>query len=244
MTFRRALACCLVLLGATACQVESQDPPPPARVLFVGNSLTYFNGLPDVVARLARELGDTSVTVEMVARPNFSLADHWDEGTAPDRLRTQRWTHVVLQQGPSTLPESQQLLREWSQRFAPLIRDADAVPVLFMVWPDASEPERFALVHDSYAHAAEAVHGIFAPAGDAWRIALGADRTLPLYGPDGFHPAPEGTWLAAVVLLARIRGIDPHDLPTVVAGSSLDGPRVRALQDAAAEALRRSPARP
>ena len=241
MSLVRVILCGLALLCTPACQVDSQDPPPAAHVLFIGNSLTYFNDLPAMVARLAREVGDTSLTTVMVARPSYSLGDHWDEGVARDLLLTQRWTHVVLQQGPSTLPESAALLEEWTARFDPFIRKAGGVPVLFMVWPTGGAPTEFEKVYRSYRAAAEAVGGVFAPAGDAWRIALARDPTAPLYGPDGFHPAPEGTWLAAAVLLARIRGIDPGTLPSVIPGSSLPEARVRALQQAAAEALARSP---
>ena len=42
------------------------------------------------------------------------------------------------------------------------------------------------------------------PAGDAWRAAWGADSGLQLYGPDGFHPSPIGTYLAALVAYEQI----------------------------------------
>ena len=240
----RVLGCCLVIAGVSACQVESQDPPAAARVLFIGNSLTYFNDLPELVEHLARDVGDTSLSTTMVAFPNFSLADHWDEGTARRELAASRWTHVVLQQGPSSLPENALLLQEWSVKFERLIRRAGAQPVLYMVWPDQSRPADFERVRGSYRGAAQAVNGIFAPAGDAWALALAADPAAPLYGTDGFHPALEGSWLAAVVLLARIRGLDPVSLPGVIPRSSLPEARVRALQRAASEALARNPARP
>ncbi len=36
---------------------------------------------------------------------------------------------------------------------------------------------------------------------------------------DGFHPAPAGTYLAAIVLLARISGFDPLSLPPAIPGA-------------------------
>jgi len=71
-----------------------------------------------------------------------------------------------------------------------------------------------------------------------------AEVFRPLYGPDGFHPALEGSYVAAAVLLGRLRGVDPRQLPGSIPGSTLDEPRVRALQRAAAAALARNPARP
>ena len=47
--------------------------------------------------------------------------------------------------------------------------------------------------------------GLLLPAGDAWRAAWAADARLPLYGPDGFHPSPMGTYLAALVIYENFR---------------------------------------
>ncbi|HEX5818585.1 MAG TPA: hypothetical protein VFY20_06895 [Gemmatimonadales bacterium] len=234
----------LLLAGLAACRAESQDPPPPAQVLFIGNSLTAFNELPDLMVRVARSAGDSEIAAVMVARPNYAILDHWEDGTALDELRTKRWTHVVLQQGPSSQEEGAVWLRDGMRRFDPVVRAAGAEPVLYMVWPQRSRAADFPGVLRNYRDAAALVNGIFAPAGDAWVAAFEADPAAPLYGPDDFHPSLEGSYLAAVVLLARVRGIDPLSLPSTIPGSSLPEPRVRALQRAAVVALERNPARP
>lgn len=234
----------LLVAAAPACRLESQDPPSPARVLFIGNSLTYFNDLPTLMTRLADQVGDSTLETAMVARPDYSLSDHWNEGTALAELRTKRWDYVVMQQGPSSLPENAALLREWAERFDPVVRKAGAQPVLYMVWPSLSRASDLERVRDSYRAAAAEVDGIFAPAGDAFGLAREADPRAPVYGPDGFHPSLEGSYVAAVVLLARVRGIEPGVLPPVIPGSPLAEPEVRALQRAAAAALARNPARP
>jgi hypothetical protein len=234
----------LLLAGLPACQLESQDPPPPAAVLFIGNSLTAFNALPDLMVQVARSVGDTGIAAVMVARPNYAILDHWEEGSALRELRTKRWTHVVLQQGPSSQEEGAAWLMEGMRRFAPVARAAGAEPVLYMVWPDRSRAADFPGVRKHYREAAALVDGIFAPAGDAWVAAFDADPSAPLYGPDGFHPSVEGSYLAAVVLLARLRDIDPRTLPPSIPGSSLAEAQVRALQHAAVVALERNPARP
>jgi hypothetical protein len=48
--------------------------------------------------------------------------------------------------------------------------------------------------------------GMFFPAGEAWRAAWARDSTLALYGPDGFHPSPLGTYVAALVIAERLTG--------------------------------------
>jgi hypothetical protein len=244
-TLRRTFCWGLLLVAAApACRLESQDPPSPARVLFIGNSLTYFNDLPTLMTRLADQVGDSALETAMVARPDYSLSDHWNEGTALAELRAKRWDYVVMQQGPSSLPENAELLRVWAERFDPVVRKAGAQPVLYMVWPSLSRASDLERVRESYRAAAAEVNGIFAPAGDALGLARAADPLAPVYGPDGFHPSLEGSYVAAVVLLARVRGIEPGSLPPVIPGSPLAEPEVRALQRAAAAALARNPARP
>jgi hypothetical protein len=75
-----------------------------------------------------------------------------------------------------------------------------------MVWPSRGRRGDFPGVSQSYTAAAEAVKGLLLPAGDAWRAAWAADSQLPLYAPDGFHPSPAGTYLAALVAYQQIFG--------------------------------------
>ncbi len=237
------------LATLVACAGGPTDPtfaPGAVRVLFVGNSLTYTNDLPGMLAAVARQAGDADLATHNVSFPNFSLEDHWNEGTAKGLLERGQWEYVVLQQGPSTLPANQANLAQWAGTFAPVIRAAGAEPVLYMVWPAADRAAiDFPLVLQSYRDAAHQVNGLFAPAGDGWVAAFAADAAAPLYGPDGFHPSVAGTYVASLVLLGRMRGIDPLALPAVIPGNSgYSNGQVRAFQQAARTALNRNLPRP
>lgn len=220
---------------------EVAFPPGSTRVLFIGNSLTYTNDLPGMFIALARLAGDANVYAASVAFPNYALEDHWAEGSARRMLGERKWEFVVLQQGSSALPASQVHLRDWTMQFAPAIRASGAVPVLYMVWPLSTRVFDFPNVLQSYRDAAASVGGLFAPAGDGW-TAYGNLNVL--YSPDGLHPTVLGTYVAAAVLLERVRGIRPEQLPSVIPGSQVDANTVRALQQAARVALDRNPANP
>lgn len=173
---RRFSLLALMLFAAIPCASSSTPtasdfPEGSTRVLFIGNSPTYVNGLPAMRIALARLGGDQSVNAATVAFPDFALEDHW--GNARRALAAHNWEFVVMQQGLSALPESQVNLRTWSVQFAPLIRAAGATPVMYMVWPMASRTFDFPGVLQSYRNAASAVNGIFAPAGDGWTASLG-----------------------------------------------------------------------
>jgi lysophospholipase L1-like esterase len=199
--------------------------------LFVGNSLTAANDLPAVVASLSRG----AIAYRTVAPGGVNLEDHWTLTGAREALNGGSWDYVVLQQGPSTLPESAANLREWTVRWADAIREHGARPALYEVWPDSAFGVRssFPALVRSYRAAADASHSLFLAAGEAWRAAWRRNARLPLYGPDGFHPSKLGTTLAAVVILARLTN-------TPVARIALPYPAKTAklLRAAAAEAIR------
>jgi hypothetical protein len=181
-------------------------------VLFVGNSLTEGNDLPLIVEALSRA-GGHPLSVEAVTYGGFSLEDHWNAGTQ-NRIASGRFRFVVLQQGPSALPESRDSLREWARRFDTVIREAGGRSALYMVWPESYRRQAFADVSASYRIAAEDVGGVLLPAGDAWVAAWERDRDLALYGSDGFHPTVLGSYLAALVIYGGLTNASPSGLPS------------------------------
>ena len=233
-----------LLAGCLGAESTSPRYSGGVRVLFVGNSLTYFNDLGAMVAAVAHAAGDTAVRTATVAFPDYALEDHIAEGTAVRTLRDARWEYVVMQQGPSSLPENQLLLIDGAKRFDPLVRAAGAEPVLYMVWPQRGRPGDFPAVRTSYRNAAASVRGIFAPAGDAWTALWELHPTIELYNPDGLHPNPAGTYLAAIVILHQIRGIAPTSLPRRIPGYPFTEEQVLPLQLAAQRAIARNPLRP
>jgi hypothetical protein len=248
---RAALALALVLLGATC----KNDPTGlhggthigGKAVLFIGNSLTYQNDLPSVVAQIAKQAGDT-IDAWYVAFPDYAIIDHIHNGAALQAIKSFEWDYVVLQQGPSSVQINRDSLILWSKMIEPNIRAVGAEPSLFMVWPDASRLAFLDAVRVSYQMAAQAVNGTFMPSGYAWAVAWQHDATLPLYSGDGFHPSALGTYLAALVIYERVTGRDARDLPATAVymdGSKINVPEatVRLLQESAHTANTTYPAK-
>jgi hypothetical protein len=195
--------------------------PGPTRILFIGNSLTYSNGLPAMVCAMARSAG-RPVTCESVAKPDYGLEEHWNEREARQAIARQ-WDVVVLQQGPSALPESRRLLIDYTRRFDAEIKKAGARTALFMVWPSRARRGDFPGVSQSYTAAAKDVKGVLLPAGDAWRAAWQVESSLPLYGRDGFHPSEVGTYLSALVIYEQLFASPPPAAPVPVAAQQVAG---------------------
>lgn len=233
---RPCLAPVLVVAVAGVCSApafghQRSGEPAVTRVLFIGNSLTTTNNLPGIVETLARSTGDR-IACRVVAFPDYSLEDHWHRGDARRAIAEREWSIVALQQGPSALPESRVLLREYTRRFDAEVRRRGARTALYMVWPSAARRGDVAGVSLSYVTAARDVKGLLFPVGEAWLAAWRRDSSLPLYGADGFHPSAMSSYLAALVIYQGVTGRSPIGLPA----DSLPASKALLLQEAAAEA--------
>ncbi len=224
------------------CSVRATAPAPLPEghnVLFVGNSLTYQNDLPGMVAALARA-GGVALQSGSLALPNHALIDYLIDGSLQPIIANGArggWKYIVMQQGPTTVPICRDTLVLAVQEIDRLGKLGNAKSVVMMAWPAQARAADFPKVHESAQMAAVTVGAQFAPAGDAWQLARAGDPTLTLYGPDGYHPAPLGTFLTALVLYEQLTGKDARDLPASAAiaggGVSATSATVRLLQQAA-----------
>jgi hypothetical protein len=198
-------------------------PPGGTRVLFIGNSLTYTNGLPQTVVDLGIASGDT-IRALQVALPNFAVIDHaLGMSNAVGVIQSQPWDYVIIQQGPTTTAVNRDTLILAAKILDPHVKASGGRLAAFMAWPNLDQPHLFDAVRLSAQLAAEAVAGVFIPAGQAWRESMTAEPAIQLYGADGYHPGPLGTYLAALVTYEKITGKDARLLPgeAVVGGVRL-----------------------
>jgi len=236
------LAGSAVLLTISLATGAQSPPAQTLRILFIGNSLTAANDVPAIVESLARARGSTTVEPTAVTANNFSLEDHWNHGNARTAIAKGGWSVVVLQQGPSALPESRVLLRAYTKRFADEARKVGARTALYMVWPSKARSRDRDDVSESYALAAQDVDGILLAAGDTWREAWRRDPSLPLYADDGFHPSLLGSYLAA---LAIWRGLSTEPALGLPGPRGVSADTLRLMQESAdhVAAVKASPSR-
>jgi hypothetical protein len=199
-----------------------------------------------MVAMVGKAAGH-SVRVASVAGPNLALIDHANGATdALAHIGHGGWTFVVLQQGPTPAGICRDTLVLAAMRLAPAIRVAGARAALFLPWARRQYPHSLEAAGESVSLASWAVGGVVAPIGIAWKGALSADPSAPLYGPDGYHPAPAGTLLSALTLYDRMFGQDVRDIPVEslvnLDGVRLSGGLVRQLAEAAHAASESWPA--
>jgi hypothetical protein len=195
----------------------------PVRVLFIGNSFTFFNDLPGMFGKLAQS-GGHLVDVDMVAHGGWTCADHANSADTQDAIAQGNWNYVILQE-QSQLPAFPDQRREKMYPAIRLldkkIRESGAKSVLFMTWarkgglPEHGFLDHFALqdeIGSGYLEIANELDVIVAPVGTAWKNALLQDSQLDLWQADGIHPSQEGTYLAALVFYTVLLQQSPEGI--------------------------------
>jgi hypothetical protein len=179
-------------------------------VLFVGNSLTYTNDLPGLVKGIAISNGDTIIT-HVMAYPDFSLEDHWNRGQLQKEISSGKYQFIIVQQGPSSLPESRKNLVDYVSRISDLCKENKARLIVFMVWPGKDRISFLPEVIMSYADAAHKTNSLLAPAGVAWKTNEVDNNALKLYGDDDLHPSLCGSMVAALCIYGSMKEIKKFD---------------------------------
>ncbi|MCB9331775.1 MAG: hypothetical protein H6574_11875 [Lewinellaceae bacterium] len=211
MHFRFIVFIIAVLLAPAFASAQQGDT---LRVLFVGNSFTYFWNLPQVVQAMATSQGKAIITRQSTAGGS-SLEDHWNGAKG---LKTKAlieaggWDYVVLQdhsQRPIDAPES---FMEYGKKFGELIRSKGAEPLYFTTWAYASNPLMQPALTEGYAKLAGAMRADLIPVGPLWATVRQARPDLDLFFDDK-HPTAVGTYLIGLAFLKKLTGLPLGKIP-------------------------------
>jgi len=209
---------CLLLL-LVACQINSfAQAKKKINVLFLGNSYTFYNNLPQLIKDIANANGDTLI-YDSNCIGGYTFANHFNDVTSCSKIKAQAWNYVVLQaqsQEPSFSPAqvAAQTL-PYAIKLDSLVKRANqcAQSVFFETWGrkygDASNCAAYPPIctytgmqdrlRASYKLFADTTHTLMSPVGEAWRKSIANKPNLELYSTDESHPIIEGSYLAACV---------------------------------------------
>ena len=216
-------------------------PKTTTRVLFLGNSYTYFNNMPAALKTFGEDPQSPvffAVGQHVLGGANWLYHDTREGG---DVLINQGWDHVVLQDqsgqpwgSVGTKPELISLDGK--------VRNMGGTSMMFMTWarspqsvPELTGFKMNLAVNNYYERHGAAVNAPVAPIGRAWERVLRTTK-LTLHKADGSHPNAHGTYLTACVLYATLTGRSPLGLGSV--GYNLPEDDRATLQRAAWETVR------
>ncbi|MCC6371283.1 MAG: hypothetical protein IT236_09790, partial [Bacteroidia bacterium] len=194
------------------------QPSKKIKVLFIGNSYTYVNNLPQLVSDIAKANGDTLIA-DSNCPGGYTFANHCTDAVSISKITGLPWKYVILQaqsQEPSfspnqvtaqTLPYAIRLdslvksnnpcgttvfYETWGRKFG----DASNCPFYPPICTYSGMQDR---LKASYKLFADSLKGILSPVGEAFRKSISLTPSLELYQPDQSHPSMEGSYLAASV---------------------------------------------
>ncbi len=219
--------------------VRRAEDPRPLRVLFIGNSLTFFNDLPIRTAEIAaRDTTLRAPDLQSVVRSGYTLRQHWALGEARLRLDTERWDYVVLQEASLSILQGSDSTAAYVARFDSVARAHGTRTMMFLAWTFGELPSATQdTVSGTYRALAASVDALVAPVGIAWQRVRALRPDLTLYLPDSIHPGAVGTYLGACTFVAALYRRTPEGL----AGTDAVGDKgVEVLDDATARLLQQT----
>jgi hypothetical protein len=179
-------------------------------ILFLGNSFTYANDLPDLLQKLAAA-AKQPIAAELIADAGWTLQQHANNADSLDALAARKWNYVVLQE-QSVIPamrgdreyQMYPAVRNLAQRSTAIGRK----PLLFMTWGRergmseagfADYASMQTAISTGYVTIAAELDIAIAPVGEAWRTVVTQHPAIQLWDEDGSHPSLAGSFLAACV---------------------------------------------
>jgi hypothetical protein len=204
-------------IAATAAELAPAPKPRPVRILFVGNSYTFYNGgIPAVLTAMAKSRGRDVEAVPSVSGGK-SLEWHWEEGTARHTIENGGpWDYVVLQDYSTRAITDAPSLFTYARKFDAEIRKAGAKTAFFMTWARYNQPETQATITQAYDKIARELGAPVARVGPAFERVLDEKPSIRLHMDDRSHPTPAGTYLAACVFYATLLNDSPVGLPATL----------------------------
>ncbi len=180
------------------------------KILFVGNSYTFFNDMPGKFFELCKENG-IEAEVWSVTKGGYSFAHYLSEENEKgiemrERLSERSYDYIVLQDQSVRPAEHTDAFIDSARKLSAMAKENGAVPVFYQTWGrrEGSEVlekhgwthvEMHALLKDAYTRAAEENGALVVYAGDALRAAYA--EGIDVYHPDGSHPSDEGSKVIA-----------------------------------------------
>lgn len=170
-------------------------------ILFIGNSLTYYNNLPNLVVEYAKKNKEIIVTTQMIAFPNYAIEDHWKEGKIQKLLKSKSFDYIIIQQGPSSQEAGRKMLIDYGEKLQKLSKSSNSQLCYFMVWPSLTYYNTFNNVIKNHKEAANLNSATLIPVGEYWKSYVEKNKDYSFYGPDGFHPSEKGSKIAAKIIV-------------------------------------------
>ncbi|MGL1901351.1 MAG: carbohydrate-binding protein [Fibrobacterales bacterium] len=221
-------------LDAFTLQSESVDALQ--RVLFVGNSYTFYNNMPELVEAMIRSEG-YEVIVERSTKPGawWDFHDDTAEAVTLDLIEQGNYDAVIIQNNSKSSLDAERFLTHGAV-LIDAIKESGARALLYETWgreaynaADGIDQDTISAMYQALANQ-ENISVV--PVGTLWQEVRDADATLgnDLFSNDGSHPSPLGSYFIAMTFYRYLTKMSVADLPKALEGVSVDEQKLEALK--------------
>ncbi|MDD7886293.1 hypothetical protein [Flavivirga sp. 57AJ16] len=199
----------------------------PLRILFVGNSFTYFWNMPQLVKAMG-ETQDVLLDIHQSTVGGSNLKQHWNEekGTVTRKLLKEgHWDYVILGDHSISTIDTPERFEAYAKKFSELVRSLGAEPIFYLTWAYKSNPLMQPTITKEYLKLANALNTNVIPVGPIWMKARELRPDLNLYFDDK-HPSSDGSYLIALIVYKTLTGKSVSDIPNRVTTTDKDGEKL------------------
>ncbi|HNW70591.1 MAG TPA: PKD domain-containing protein [Bacteroidales bacterium] len=238
----RNITTALILLLCTA--VSAQHIAK--RALFIGNSYTYVNDLPQMVADAAVSAGDT-LFFDSNSIGGYTFQQHSVNATTLSKIAAGNWDYVILQeqsQYPSfPIAQVEAEVFPYAKMLDSTINANNpcAETVFFMTWgrkngdasncavwpPVCTYQGMDSLLNLRYRMMADSNDAILSPVGAVWHYIRQNYPAIELYNADESHPSIAGSYAAACCFYAVMFRKDPTSITYTSTLNATDAQNIR-----------------
>jgi hypothetical protein len=191
--------------------IDSVAALPVERILFIGNSYTYFNGGVDEVLRNLVLSADSNAVIETgnISAGGYTLEDHWNTESTRAAIQTSHYDLVILQEQSTRPVEEPELMYTYATLLDSIIINNGKDTGFFMTWGRQNRPQMIDSLAAAYEHIGNQLQALVNPVGRAFQRVNENHPSINLYIDDGSHPSVWGTYLACCVFYAKIWNTSP-----------------------------------
>jgi len=183
-------------------------------VLFIGNSHTYLNYMPQMLlALVSAEDRGFELEVDQCTGEGVSLEWHWNNPPSRNKIKDKHWNYVVLQDRSGGPLEEPQSFQQHGKLLDEENRKQGAKTIFYMTWASRKRPETQSDLAAAYGKLTQDLGAILAPVGLAWEAVLRVDPDFDLHHQDGRHANFIGSYLTACVFYSVLFNTSPEGLP-------------------------------
>ena len=221
----KLIAITLVFFALTLCAWAKK--PHQQKILWIGNSYTMYNDLPDMVSAIAHEQGLTLLPTRFL-KGGEHLSGHYANHQLREALIKGGWDYVVIQEYSTAPAQSTREVINDTYHYAHLLDSLAKVGspqthvIFYMTWAHKETNVHNSHMRDpaypldenytdfqnhlrlSYLEMTYENRAWCSPVGMAWQTLRKQHPEIELYAKDNYHPSLAGSFLAAHCFVTTI----------------------------------------